>query len=338
LTTEQVVEAVCLGGRPALKAIVEYMPEPDLRERFDTERLLTIVSLGGDKALQALKQGLPWAATRQLSRRTTVEKPTSSASALMPGAKELTAVLKFFSTHDDPPRAFSQARDKFEMRPQALLRLLARAGVTELEAIGGTIPESSERWRRLLLRLDARFASSSAEASSPQPLQGFAESLERSLMSPSPAPGTSTTQAHKRHAETATAAFAKRPRLDDAMQVQDAGAPGGQSQAGRLRPAALAATPLPMGLQWGLHARRTQRGPRLEQQPEVVPADVASPSPEDEEDFVLMDPGAFTAADLAFPAAEPFGPEHIGPLDPANTLALIDEDLEWLEQLLTDFS
>jgi len=93
-----------------------------------------------------------------------------------------------------------------------------------------------------------------------------------------------------------------------------------------------------MGLQWGMHARRTQRGPRLEQQPEVAPADVALPSPEDEEDF-LVDPGAFTAADLAFHTAEPFGHEgYVRPLDPANALDLIDEDLEWLEQLLTDFS
>ena len=121
------------------------------------------------------------------------------------------------------------------------------------------------------------------------------------------------------------------------MQVQDMGAPG-QSRARTLRPTALAATPLPMGLQWGLHAPRTQRGPRLEQQPEVALADVASPSPEDEEDF-LVDPGAFTAADLAFHTAEPFGHEgHVRPLDPANALDLIDEDLEWLEQLLTDFS
>jgi len=93
-----------------------------------------------------------------------------------------------------------------------------------------------------------------------------------------------------------------------------------------------------MGRQWGRQAPRTQRGPRLEQQPEVALADVASPSPEDEEDF-LVDPGAFTAADLAFHTAEPFGQEgYVRPLDPVNALDLIDEDLEWLEQLLTDFS
>jgi len=298
---------------------------------------LAIVALGGDKALQALKQGLPWAATRQLSRRTTVEKPTSSAFVLMSGAKELTEVLKFFSTHDDPPHAFTQARAKFDMSTQALLRLLARAGVTEVEAIGGRIPDATERWRRLMARLNLRLASRSAEASSPQPLQGFAESLERSLMSPSPAPGTSTTQTHKRPAETATAEFAKRPRLDDAMQVHDGGGAGGQSRARTHRPKALPAMPFPMGRQWGRQAPRTQRGPRLEQQPEVAPADVASPSPEDEEDF-LVDPGAFTAADLAFHTAEPLGQGYVRPLDPANALDLIDEDLEWLEQLLTDFS
>jgi hypothetical protein len=331
LTTEQAVDAVCLGGRPALKAIEEYMP--DLRERFDTERLLTIVALGGDKALQALKRGLPWAATRQLGRRTTVEKPSPSAAVLMPGAKELTAVLKFFNTHDDPPRAFPQARDEFRMSRQALLRLLTRAGVTELEAIGGTIPDASERWRRLLLRLDARFASSSDTTSSPQPMQGFAESLERSLMSPGPIPETSTVQAAKRPAETATASLAKRPRLDVATQAQDVGAPGGQSRAGTLHPAALAATPLRMGLQWGIRAPSTQRGHRLEQQPEVAPANVASPRPEGMEDFGLMDPGSPTAGDLAFPAAE-FRPGHVGPSDPANTLALIDEDFDWLDRLL----
>ena len=91
-----------------------------------------------------------------------------------------------------------------------------------------------------------------------------------------------------------------------------------------------------MGRQWGRQAPRTQRGPRLEQQPEVAPADVVSPSPEDEEDF-LVDPGAFTAADLAFHTAEPFGQVYVRPFDPANTLDLIDEDLEWLEQLLIEF-
>jgi hypothetical protein len=252
----------------------------------------------------------------------------------MPGAKELTAVLKFFNTHDDPPRAFPQARDKFKMSTQALVRLLARAGVTELEAIGGRIPDASERWRRLLLRLDARFASGSAATSSPQPLQGFAESLERSLMSPSPTPDTPTAQAAKRPAETTTAALAKRPRLDDASQAQDLGAPGGQNRASRPHPAALAATPLRMGMQWGMRAPRTQRAPRLEQQSQVAPADVASPRPEGMEDFGLMDPGSPSAGDLAFPAAEPFGPGHVGPSDPANTLALIDEGFDWLDQLL----
>jgi hypothetical protein len=46
-----------------------------------------------------------------------------------------------------------------------------------------------------------------------------------------------------------------------------------------------------------------------------------------------MDPGSPTA-DLAFLAAEPFGPEHVGPSDRANALTLTDEDFDWLAQLL----
>jgi hypothetical protein len=291
--------------------------------------------LGGAKALQAIKQGLMWAGTRQLPRRTTVAKPNTSAAVLMPGAKELTAILKFIRTHDDPRRAFVQARDRFNMSTQALLKLLARAGVTEAEAFEGRIPDASERWRRLLVRLDARFASGSAGRSSPQSLQDFAESLERSPMSPRPTPEMPRAQAAKWPAETATAAFAKRPRLDDAMQAQEVGTRWALRRARTPRVATRAATPLLRDLQWGLRAPRTQRAPRLEQHPGVAPADAAPARADGMEDFGLMDPGAPSAGDLAFLATEPFGPGHIGPSDLANTLALTDEDLDWLTHVLS---
>ena len=157
-------------------------------------------------------------------------------------------------------------------------------------------------------------------------------------MSPSPArEAPHTRRPAKRPAKAAaSAAFAKRPRRDDAMQAQDLGAAWGQRRARTRRPV-LAAAPLPMDQQAGLLAPLALRGPRLEQPPEVARADAASPRPDDmdEDDFSLQDPGTPTAGDLAYFAAEPFGPGHVGPSDPANTLALIDEDFDWLAQLLS---
>jgi hypothetical protein len=282
LARDHVVDVACLGGRVAVEAMVEH--PPGLRERYDTDRLLTIVCLGGGEALRALRQGLPWAATRPTGRRTIVERRSTSAAASMPGARELTTILMFFSMHGNPPQAFAEARDKFGMSTQALVRLMARAGVTEVEAIGGTIPHASERWRRLLSALGSRFTSGSIAPPSPRSppaLEGFADSLERALMSPSPARELPTAQAAKRPAGTAGATSSKRPRVDAAARTP------------RLEAAS------PANLRWGQQARRTQRRVTLEPQLQAALAAVASPPPEDAADFGLPDPG-LTGEDLAW--------------------------------------
>ena len=222
--------------------------------------------------------------------------------------------------------AFAEARETFNLSTQGLLNLLARAGVTEAEARVGTIPDASQRWDRLLGRLNARFADGEAP-SSPDPLRGFAESLERSLTSPARrgGPACQAGQAACRRgspfARRAPQAGRSAAARDDAVGL---GATSGAHPESGAHGCALA-----RGTELGVHAPRSQRQTRAEPQAQAVQATAVSPGPQDMEDFWLPDPGSPTAGDLAFLSAEPFGPGHVGPsnTDPSNDLALTEQDL-----------
>jgi hypothetical protein len=73
------------------------------------------------------------------------------------------AVLQFFRRHPRPAQALVDAQAEFRMSRPALLQLLARAGVTELEAYGGRLPDAMELWRRMRegVRRDAQAAAPS---------------------------------------------------------------------------------------------------------------------------------------------------------------------------------
>ena len=118
-------------------------------------------------------------------------RPTVVAQAPSPiaGSAEASAVLQFFRRHRQPIQAFHEAQATFRMSRSALLQLLARAGITELEALGGQIPVAGVLWQRLRgqVRPEGAAAPRAAVpvASPSHGLDDFAASLEDLLATPS---------------------------------------------------------------------------------------------------------------------------------------------------------
>ncbi|MFP4854491.1 hypothetical protein [Paraburkholderia sp. BR14264] len=337
LTTEQVVNMACVVGRPALEAILAYLPA--LRERFDNERLMTIVSLGGAQALDALQQGRSWAATRQPGRRIRIEDAGPSRAVHMPEPRDIMALLNFFCTHPEPLQAFSDARRQFGLHSQALTRRLALAGVTEMEARAGTIPDAAQRWRRLVDSLNGRAVDNAAASSPADTLQDFAQSLEDSLRSVDAGnPGSETPPAAraKRAAPTApTTSRDVRPRLDAAPSLT---ASATQSAWGprQARTQQTDSVAMPAALSWGTQAPRSQRPARPAQPAAPDRAAHMPTNASDTEDWIgLADPGTPTEADLDPLRLHRFFPGHTGPSqsEASNALMLTNEELCWLDDL-----
>jgi hypothetical protein len=103
-------------------------------------------------------------------------------------------VLQFFRRHPQPTQAFHEAQANFGMSRSALLQLLARAGITELEALGGQIPDAGVLWQRLRgqVRPEGAAAPARTAVAVAPPSQGLddAASLEDLLATPS-GPSTS---------------------------------------------------------------------------------------------------------------------------------------------------
>jgi len=144
----------------------------------------------------------------------------------------------------------------------------------------------------LLLSLPAPVPVPAGRTASPQgdPLQRFAESLERSLLSPGPETDIRTAQP-----SSSTA-----PPQDDPLQ----------------------------GFAESLERSLASSSPEPDtRQRDAVPAAPASPRPDAMGDDVLVDPGTPTAGDFAF-LTDPFGPGHGGGSiqDPWSDLALTDDE------------
>ena len=99
-------------------------------------------------------------------------------------------MLQFFRRHRQPIQAFHEAQATFRMSRSALLQLLARAGITELEALGGQIPDAGVLWQRLRGQVRPEGAAAPTRAAVPvaspsHGLDDFAASLEDLLATPS---------------------------------------------------------------------------------------------------------------------------------------------------------
>ena len=188
LTPEQVVAIASNGGgRPALESIVAQLSRPDpALAALTNDRLVALACIGGRSALNAVKDGLPNALT--LIRRANSRIPERT-SHLVADHTQVVRVLGFFQCHSHPAQAFDEAMTQFGMSRHGLLQLFRRVGVTELEARSGTLPPASQRWHRMLQASGmkrAKPSSASAQTPDQESLHAFADSLERELDAPSP--------------------------------------------------------------------------------------------------------------------------------------------------------
>ncbi|KPL47413.1 hypothetical protein XAXN_20055, partial [Xanthomonas axonopodis] len=188
LTPDQVVAiASNKGGKPALESIFAQLSRPDQAlAALTNDHLVALACLGGRPALEAVKKGLPHAPTliTRINRR--IPERTSHRVA---DHAQVARVLGFFQCHSRPAQAFDEAMTQFEMSRQGLLQLFRRVGVTELEALSGTLPPALQRWHRILQASGMKRAKPSrASAQTPDQasLHAFADSLERELDAPSP--------------------------------------------------------------------------------------------------------------------------------------------------------
>ncbi|MPW11814.1 avirulence protein, partial [Paraburkholderia sp. CNPSo 3155] len=186
LSTEQVVAIASNGGgRQALEAVKVLLPELCQRPHgLSTGQAVALACIGGRPALETARHTQAPIRRMQISP---ASNPAPTPTRYGPTPAQCVEVLQFF--HDYlPPRssAFADAKAKFQVSRVDLLRLLASLGVTEAEALSGTLPDAGLRWQRLLNRLNLPPRADAAQPSSAGAMQGFAESLERSLESPSP--------------------------------------------------------------------------------------------------------------------------------------------------------
>jgi len=198
------------GGRQALERLFAQLscPDPALAA-LSKDRLVALACVGGRPALEAVIKGLPNAPI--FIKKANLRLPERTSHRVTDAA-QVVQVMSFFQCHSHPLHAFDEAMQHFGMSRPALLQLFRRVGVTELEARNGTLPSASKRWQRILQALEGKPASVSVSvsASSPIPPQeswhAFTDSLERDLDATSP-------MHEDTHAPTSS--LRKRPRSDD---------------------------------------------------------------------------------------------------------------------------
>ncbi|WDJ95836.1 type III secretion system effector avirulence protein AvrBs3 [Xanthomonas campestris] len=188
LTPEQVVAIASHdGGKQALESIFAQLSRPDpALAALTNDRLVALACIGGRSALNAVKDGLPNALTLITRANSRIPERTSH---LVADHTQVVRVLGFFQCHSHPAQAFDEAMTQFGMSRHGLLQLFRRVGVTELEARSGTLPPASQRWHRMLQASGmkrAKPSSASAQTPDQESLHAFADSLERELDAPSP--------------------------------------------------------------------------------------------------------------------------------------------------------
>ncbi|WP_426683709.1 type III secretion system effector avirulence protein AvrBs3 [Xanthomonas translucens pv. undulosa] len=297
LTPEQVVAiASHNGGTQALESIFAQLSSPDpALAALTNDRLVALACIGGRPALDAVKKGLPHAPA--LVTRTHNRVPEGTAHLVADHA-QVVRVLSFFQCHSHPAQAFDEAMRQFGMSRHGLLQLFRRVGVTELEAISGTLPPASQRWDRMLQasgRKGAKPPSASAQTQGQESLDAFADSLERELDAPSPMHQAGQTLASSR----------KRSRSESSVNRSSA-----QQAAEVFVPEQRDAPPLLPLSSWGVKRRRTRIGG-------------------------LPDPGTPTHGDLAASSAA-FLEQDADPFAGAaeDFPAFDQEEIAWLKELL----
>ncbi|WLA13632.1 TAL effector repeat-containing protein [Xanthomonas translucens] len=297
LTPEQVVAiASHNGGTQALESIFAQLSSPDpALAALTNDRLVALACIGGRPALDAVKKGLPHAPA--LITRVHNRVPEGTAH-LVADLAQVVRVLSFFQCHSHPAQAFDEAMRQFGMSRHGLLQLFRRVGVTELEAISGTLPPASQRWDRMLQasgRKAAKPPSASAQTQGQESLDAFADSLERELDAPSPMHQAGQTLASSR----------KRSRSESSVNRSSA-----QQAAEVFVPEQRDAPPLLPLSSWGVKRRRTRIGG-------------------------LPDPGTPTHGDLAASSAA-FLEQDADPFAGAaeDFPAFDQEEIAWLKELL----
>ncbi|QEN94152.1 Avirulence protein AvrBs3 [Xanthomonas translucens pv. undulosa] len=297
LTPEQVVAiASHNGGTQALESIFAQLSSPDpALAALTNDRLVALACIGGRPALDAVKKGLPHAPA--LITRVHNRVPEGTAH-LVADLAQVVRVLSFFQCHSHPAQAFDEAMRQFGMSRHGLLQLFRRVGVTELEAISGTLPPASQRWDRMLQasgRKGAKPPSASAQTQGQESLDAFADSLERELDAPSPMHQAGQTLASSR----------KRSRSESSVNRSSA-----QQAAEVFVPEQRDAPPLLPLSSWGVKRRRTRIGG-------------------------LPDPGTPTHGDLAASSAA-FLEQDADPFAGAaeDFPAFDQEEIAWLKELL----
>ncbi|QSQ43298.1 TAL effector repeat-containing protein [Xanthomonas translucens pv. undulosa] len=297
LTPEQVVAiASHNGGTQALESIFAQLSSPDpALAALTNDRLVALACIGGRPALDAVKKGLPHAPA--LITRVHNRVPEGTAH-LVADLAQVVRVLSFFQCHSHPAQAFDEAMRQFGMSRHGFLQLFRRVGVTELEAISGTLPPASQRWDRMLQasgRKGAKPPSASAQTQGQESLDAFADSLERELDAPSPMHQAGQTLASSR----------KRSRSESSVNRSSA-----QQAAEVFVPEQRDAPPLLPLSSWGVKRRRTRIGG-------------------------LPDPGTPTHGDLAASSAA-FLEQDADPFAGAaeDFPAFDQEEIAWLKELL----
>ncbi|QSQ60479.1 type III secretion system effector avirulence protein AvrBs3 [Xanthomonas translucens] len=297
LTPEQVVAIASHdGGTQALESIFAQLSSPDpALAALTNDRLVALACIGGRPALDAVKKGLPHAPA--LITRVHNRVPEGTAH-LVADLAQVVRVLSFFQCHSHPAQAFDEAMRQFGMSRHGLLQLFRRVGVTELEAISGTLPPASQRWDRMLQasgRKGAKPPSASAQTQGQESLDAFADSLERELDAPSPMHQAGQTLASSR----------KRSRSESSVNRSSA-----QQAAEVFVPEQRDAPPLLPLSSWGVKRRRTRIGG-------------------------LPDPGTPTHGDLAASSAA-FLEQDADPFAGAaeDFPAFDQEEIAWLKELL----
>ncbi|QSQ59838.1 type III secretion system effector avirulence protein AvrBs3 [Xanthomonas translucens] len=297
LTPNQVVAIASHdGGTQALESIFAQLSSPDpALAALTNDRLVALACIGGRPALDAVKKGLPHAPA--LITRVHNRVPEGTAH-LVADLAQVVRVLSFFQCHSHPAQAFDEAMRQFGMSRHGLLQLFRRVGVTELEAISGTLPPASQRWDRMLQasgRKGAKPSSASAQTPSQESVDAFADSLERELDAPSPMHQAGQTLASSR----------KRSRSESSVNRSSA-----QQAAEVFVPEQRDAPPLLPLSSWGVKRRRTRIGG-------------------------LPDPGTPTHGDLAASSAA-FLEQDADPFAGAaeDFPAFDQEEIAWLKELL----
>ncbi|WP_439467937.1 type III secretion system effector avirulence protein AvrBs3 [Xanthomonas translucens] len=297
LTPNQVVAIASHdGGTQALESIFAQLSSPDpALAALTNDRLVALACIGGRPALDAVKKGLPHAP--ELITRVHNRVPEGTAHLVADHA-QVVRVLGFFQCHSQRGQVFHEAMKRFEMSREGLLQLFRRVGVTELEAISGTLPPASQRWDRMLQasgRKGAKPPSASAQTQGQESLDAFADSLERELDAPSPMHQAGQTLASNR----------KRSRSESSVNRSSA-----QQAAEVFVPEQRDAPPLLPLSSWGVKRRRTRIGG-------------------------LPDPGTPTHGDLAASSAA-FLEQDADPFaGAAEDFPAFDQDeLAWLKELL----